>query len=281
MTKIALITDSTPCLTPEMVERYDLHIIPLKLQWENKTYRDGVDIQPTQFYGLLEHAKSLPTTSQPSPEDFRRTYDRLAQECEGILVIAISSGISGTYASAQSAALDFTQVPIEVIDTKLAAGSQALVVLAAARALEGGASLQEAADLVRRACENMHVFFTVDTLEFLHKGGRIGGASRYMGTLLDIKPILFLTPEGKIDALERVRTRRKALDRLVELLVMNAAHNAVHLCVFHAAAREAAQEVLEKASIQMNCRESILLDLSPVVGAHVGPGTVGVAIYSE
>jgi DegV family protein with EDD domain len=281
MTKIALVTDSTPCLTPEQVEQYNLHIVPLKLQWEDKTYRDGVDIQPAQFYNLLEHARSLPTTSQPSPEDYRRLYDTLALEHAGILVIAISSGVSGTFASAQSAAQDFTQVPIEVIDTKVAAGAQALVVLAAARALENGASLQEAAALVRTACENMHVFFTVDTLEFLHKGGRIGGASRYMGTLLDIKPVLFLTPEGKIDALERVRTRRKALDRLVELLVMNAAHNAVHLCVFHAVAPQAAQEVMEKASIQMNCRESLILDLSPVVGTHVGPGTVGVAIYSE
>lgn len=280
MTKIALVTDSTPCLTPEMILKYDIHVVPLKLQWD-QTYRDGVDIQPAQFYSKLEHARSLPTTSQPSSEEFRLIYERLAQEYAGILVVLISSGISGTFSSALTAAGDFNLVPVEVIDTKLAAGSQALVVLAAGRALEAGASLEEAAAVVRRACENMHVFFTVDTLEYLHKGGRIGGASRYMGTLLDIKPVLFLTPDGKIDALERVRTRRKALDRLVELLVMNAAHNPVHLCVFHASAFQAAQEVMERSSIQVNCRESILLDLSPVIGAHVGPGTVGVAIYSE
>jgi len=281
MTKIALVTDSTPCLTPELVEKYNIHIVPLKIQWENETLLDGIDISPTEFYARLEHAKSLPTTSQPSPQDFRKVFDRLIPDYDGILVILISSGISGTVASAQSAAAEFSALPLEIIDTRLAAGSQAIVVLAAARALEQGASLEEAAEIVKRAIENMHVFFIVDTLEYLHKGGRIGGASRYMGTLLDIKPVLFLTPDGKIDALERVRTRRKALDRLVELLVDNAGKKPAHLCVFHATALEAAQDVMERASAQMNCRESLLLDLGPAIGSHVGPGTVGVAIYTE
>jgi DegV family protein with EDD domain len=251
------------------------------VQWGDKTYLDGVDISPAEFYARLESAKSLPTTSQPSPDDFRKVFDRLVPEYDSILVILISSGVSGTVASALSAAAEFSALPVEVIDTRLAAGSQALVVLAAARALEQGASLEEAAEVARRAIENMHIFFIVDTLEYLHKGGRIGGASRYMGTLLDIKPVLFLNPEGKIDALEKVRTRRKALDRLVELIVDNAGSKPAHLCVFHAAALEAAQEVMERASIQMNCRESLLLDLGPAIGTHVGPGTIGMAVYTE
>jgi DegV family protein with EDD domain len=192
----------------------------------------------------------------------------------------ISSGVSGTVASALSAAAEFSALPVEVIDThtrRRLPGAGRL----ARRALEQGANLEEAAEVARRAIETMHIFFIVDTLEYLHKGGRIGGASRYMGTLLDIKPVLFLNPEGKIDALEKVRTRRKALDRLVELIVDNAGSKPAHLCVFHAAALEAAQEVMERASIQMNCRESLLLDLGPAIGTHVGPGTIGMAVYTE
>jgi len=280
MTRTAIVTDSTTCLPPEVVEKYNIHIVPLKVHWDGKTFLDGIDIIPKEFYARLKNAKSLPTTSQPSPEDFRQVYDRLAPEYDDILVLLVSSGISGTVSSAQTAAADFSSVPVEVIDTHLAAGSQALVVLAAAKTAAQGAGLEETAAITRRAIENMHVFFTVDTLEYLHKGGRIGGASRYLGLLLDIKPILFLTPDGKIDALERVRTRNKALDRLVELLVMNMAYPPVHLCVFHAAAEDAAQKVMEKASIELNSQDNLLLDLSPVIGTHVGPGTIGVAIYS-
>jgi fatty acid kinase fatty acid binding subunit len=281
MSKLAIVTDSTACIPPELVAQYHLHIIPLKLQWEGQTYQDGIDISPSEFYTRLEHAKSLPTTSQPSPPEFRQLFEQLAPDHDGILVLLISSGISGTVGSAQSAAAELTTIPIEVIDTRLAAGSQAMVVLAAARAAEQGASLQAAADVARRAIENMHVFFIVDTLEYLYKGGRIGGASRYMGTLLDIKPVLFLNPDGKIDALERVRTHHKAISRLVELIVMNAADKPAHLSVFHAAAPQAARDVLERSSIQLHCLDSLLLDLSPVIGSHVGPGTIGVAVYTE
>lgn len=281
MNKIALVTDSTTCLTPELLEKHNIHIIPLKVHWGGQTFLDGIDLTPSEFYSRLEHTKSLPTTSQPSPQDFLELFERLAPDYDDFLVMLISSGISGTVDSAMSAAAEFSTKPVEVIDTQLAAGSQAMVVLAAARAVEKGASLQDAAATVQRVIANMHVFFTVDTLEYLHKGGRIGGASRYLGTLLDVKPVLFLNPEGKIDALERVRTRRKALDRLVELLADNAAGKPAHLSVFHAAAQQAAQEVLERASIQMNCLDSLLLDLSPVIGSHVGPGTIGVAVYTE
>jgi DegV family protein with EDD domain len=281
MTKLAIVTDSTACLPAELVAQYDLHIIPLKIQWEGQSYQDGIDLSPAEFYNRLEHARSLPTTSQPSPHEFRQLFEQLAPRYDGILVMLISSGISGTVASAQSAAAEFATKPVEVIDTRLAAGSQAMVVLAAAQAAARGASLTEAADVARRAIDNMHVFFIVDTLEFLHKGGRIGGASRYMGTLLDIKPVLFLNPDGKIDALERVRTRHKAIDRLVELIVMNAANKPAHLSVFHAAAPQAAKDVLERTSIQLHCLDSLLLDLSPVIGTHVGPGTIGVAVYTD
>jgi DegV family protein with EDD domain len=171
--------------------------------------------------------------------------------------------------------------PVEVVDTRVTAGAQALVVLAAARAAMRGASLSEAAQVARQVIAQMHVFFVVDTLEYLHRGGRIGGASRYMGTLLDIKPVLFLNLEGKIDALERVRTRRKALDRLVELAMDNAGHKLAHLSVFHAADAQTAREVIERTESQLDCCESLLLELSPVIGSHVGPGTIGLAVYNQ
>lgn len=281
MSRIAILTDSSAYLPLDMLERHDIHVIPLKLHWGEETLVDGVDITPVEFYTRLATSSTLPSTSQPSMHDFLQVFDQLASRYEGILVPLISSGISGTVASALAASEEFKKTPVEIVDTHSTTAGLALVVLAAARAVEQGCSLPEVTQIARDVVLKLHVFFAVDTLKFLHKGGRIGGASRYLGSALGIKPILFFDGEGKIDALERVRTRRKALMRLAELAEEKAGSKPVHVGVLHANAPEVAAEFQSLLAERLKCDQIYTFELSPVIGTHVGPGTIGLAMYVE
>ncbi|MBE0409858.1 MAG: DegV family protein [Anaerolineales bacterium] len=281
MSRIAILTDSTAYLSPDMLERHDIHVIPLKVHWGEETLLDGIDITPVEFYTRLATHSTLPSTSQPSMHDFLQVFNGLASQYEGILVPLISSGISGTVASAQAAVTEFKKVPVEVVDTHSTSAGLALVVLAAARAVEQGCSLPEVTQIARNVVQNLHLFFAVDTLKYLHKGGRIGGASRYLGSALSIKPILFFDGVGKIDALERVRTKRKALTRLVELAEEKVGSNPVHVGVIHANAPEEAAEFRSRLAKRLECDQLYTFELSPVIGTHVGPGTIGLALYVE
>ncbi len=282
MNNIAILTDSTANLPAEWVEQYAIRIIPLKIHWGNETYLDGIDLTPEEFYMHLSNSKHLPTTTQPSIQDFLMAFNSLADEgATGIVVPLISSGISGTVASAQAAARQFTRVPVEIIDTQITSVGQVMIILASARAAEQGASLQEVRRAADEVVKRLHVFFAVDTLEYLHRGGRINGASRYLGTALDIKPILFFNSEGKIDALERVRTKRKALQRLIALAEQQANGGPVHVGIVHANVPQAAQGFRDKVEKRLKCKEIFTVEFSPVISVHVGPGTIGIALYAE
>jgi DegV family protein with EDD domain len=282
MNNIAILTDSTANLPAEWVEQYAIRIIPLKIHWGNETYLDGIDLTPEEFYMHLSNSKHLPTTTQPSIQDFLMAFNSLADEgATGIVVPLISSGISGTVASAQAAARQFTRVPVEIIDTQITSVGQVMIILASARAAEQGASLQEVRRAADEVVKRLHVFFAVDTLEYLHRGGRINGASRYLGTALDIKPILFFNSEGKIDALERVRTKRKALQRLIALAEQQANGGPVRVGIVHANAPQAAQGFRDKVEKRLKCKEIFTVEFSPVISVHVGPGTIGIALYAE
>jgi DegV family protein with EDD domain len=281
MTKIAILTDSTANLPVEWLEQYNIQVIPLKIHWGKETFRDGVDITPNEFYTRLTHSKTFPITSQPSIQDFLQRFENLAEQADGIVVPLISSGISGTVASAQAATRQFNRVPVEIIDTHITSVGQVLIILAAARSAEQGNSLQEVRYAADEVAKRLHVFFAVDTLEYLHRGGRINGASRYLGTALGIKPILFFNSEGKIDALERVRTKRKAVERLITLAEEKANGRRVHVGIVHANASQEAQEFRDEVAKRLNCMEILTVEFSSVIGVHVGPGTIGIALYTE
>jgi DegV family protein with EDD domain len=282
MNNIAILTDSTANLPAEWVEQYAIRVIPLKIHWGNETYLDGIDLTPDEFYMRLSNSKHLPTTSQPSIQDFLMAFESMADEgAAGIIVPLISSGISGTVDSAQAAARLFTRVPVEVIDTQITSIGQVMIILASARAAEQGASLQEVRQAADEVVKRLKVFFAVDTLEYLHRGGRINGASRYFGTALDIKPILFFNSEGKIDALERVRTKKKALQRLIALAEQQANGRPVHVGIVHANVPQAAQGFRDEVEKRLKCKEIFTVEFSPVISVHVGPGTIGIALYAE
>lgn len=281
MSKIAIVTDSTANLPADLINQYNIQIVPLKIHWGEETLEDGVDITVDAFYDRLKGAAKLPTTSQPSLHNFLTAYKRTPADYDGVIVLTISSGISGTFASATAAASEYTEKPIRVVDTLSTSAGLALVVEHVAKAIETGASLDQAAELAGSIAKKLSIFFVVDTLEYLHKGGRIGGAARFFGSALNIKPILYFNEEGKIDTLEKVRTSKQALARVLELAADRVNGGKVHARIIHAQVPEAAEEFKQRVLADLDCASIGTGALSPVIGTHVGPGTIGLAFFSE
>ncbi|RME91261.1 MAG: DegV family protein [Anaerolineae bacterium] len=279
MAPVAIVTDSTAYLPEELVKKYHLTILPQLLIWGEETLEDGVDIQPEEFYNRLKTAKQMPTTSQVTPAAMQKAFTRLLEEGYDVLGIFISSKLSGTIQSALQArdALNSGKDKVEIVDSQSTAMAMGFHVLSAARAAAEGASLAECKAIAEKARQHTGVYFVVDTLEFLHRGGRIGGAQRFLGSALNLKPLLAII-DGRVEAVERIRTKRKALKRLLEVIGEHVeGKSPVRLATLHANAPQEARELLDKASEMFNPVESIFSEVSPVIGTHAGPGTVGLA----
>ncbi len=278
MSKVAIVTDSTAYLSDDLVSAYDITVVPLVVIWGEEVLRDNIDIGPNAFYERLAKAKTMPSTSQATVQNFVDVFTKLHQEGYEILTVVISAALSGTLDSAIQAKQQLPEAKIELIDSQSASLPLAFMALSAARAAKRGASMDECKAIVETIREHTQVFFAVDTLEFLHRGGRIGGATRFLGTALNLKPILTLQ-EGKIEAIERVRTSAKAHNRLIELVKagVNGHADLNMIGVIGANAAEAASAVLHKVMKQFEPDEILLANLSPVLGTHTGPGTIGLA----
>ena len=283
MSKIAIVTDSTAFLPPELVSKHKITVAPQVLIWGEQTLRDGVDIQPKEFYSRLKTAKTMPSTSQVSPATMQAIFQPLVDQGFFVLGIFISSRLSGTIQSAHQAKdlMGTAGAKITVVDSLATSMSLGWITLAAARAAENGAGLDECVAVAEKARDRSGLFFAVDTLEFLHRGGRIGGAQRFIGSALNLKPILALK-DGLVEGIERIRTKSKSHDRLLELLIEQVqGKKNIRIASLHANAAEDAETLLERASKQINPLETILTEVSPVVGTHAGPGTVGLAYCVE
>jgi DegV family protein with EDD domain len=277
MAKVSIVTDSTAYIPKDDVDKFQIRVIPLNLHWGEETFLDGVDIQPEEFYNRLKQSNIIPTTSQPTPAAFKDVFESLLEGDHEIINILISSKLSGTVDSAIQAKSFFTDAPIEIVDSQSAAMAMGFQVLAVARAAADGASLAECRSLAEKAIAHTGVVFAVDTLEFLHRGGRIGGGARFLGTALKMKPILELK-EGRVESVERVRTRKKSLDRLVELVVERVGgRTPVRLAALNAAAPDDARWLMEQISQRLNPTEMVFSEVSPVIGTHAGPGTVAIS----
>lgn len=280
MSKVAIVTDSTTYLPKEYEQKYSVRVAPAVVIWEGEELRDGVDIQPSEFYQRLQTAKEMPTTSQPSPAAMKEIYDQLLADGADILSIHISHKLSGTIASAEQAKAMLPDANIEIVDALSASMGTGWPIVEVARAAESGAGLAECKALAEDCCLNTGLLLTVDTLEFLHRGGRIGGAQRFIGTALNFKPLLEVQ-DGRIEPLERVRTRKKAVNRLVELLEERiGGRTPLRLAVLHANAAEEAEALMQAASDRLNPIETVITDVSPAVGTHTGPGTLGLAFMA-
>lgn len=279
MSKIAIVTDSTSYIPGDLVSKHKITVAPQVLIWDDQTYRDGIDIQSAEFFARLKTSTTMATTSQVSVADMQTIFQGFVEQDQEVLGIFISSKLSGTIQSAMQAKelMGNAGNKVTVFDSNSTAMAMGFQVLTVARAAEDGASLADCMALAEKAREKTGVFFAVDTLEFLHRGGRIGGAQRFLGTLLNMKPILAVQ-EGRVEGIERIRTKTKALDRVLELISENAkGKSPIRLATLHANAPEEAKSLLQKAEKELNPLESIFSEVSPVIANHAGPGTVGLA----
>ena len=278
MNKVIIATDSSAYLPKEYVDQYQIPVLPLTVNWEGKTYYDGIDIQAEEFYLQLGQSKSMATTSQVTVGQFLEVFGKLLDAGNQVLYLGISSGISATINSALQASAELGNPENLIVhDTNLVSMALGLMVLEVAKAAEKGASLKECHELAQDAYGRIGVFFTVDTLEYLHRGGRINSAKRLLGSALNLKPIMEIR-DGKIELVESVISRKKALNRMVDLIEKGVdGRSPVRLAPFHALAFDDMVAMENLAIERMNPIEVIRSEVSPVIGSHVGPGTVSMA----
>lgn len=283
MNQVALITDSTNDLPFELRDKYQIHTVPLTIVWGDKQYLDGIEITPQEFYDRLGTTPHHPSTSQPTLQDFTRAYNgALASGADEILVITISGAMSGTMASAKSAAESF-QLPVRVYDSRSNSMSLGWQLLAAARAREAGGSLEEMVQAADEVRERLHYHIVLDTLEYLVKGGRIAGAAKFIGNVLNIKPQIRVNHQsGTVEAGDVSRTRGRALENLYASFFKKVdATKPLHVAVLHNAAYEEANSLAERIKVEYEPLELIVGIVSPVLGAHTGPRAVALCGYSE
>jgi len=274
-----IITDSTADLPPELVEKYDIEIVPLKIHLGEETYRDYFDINLDKFYHRLRTTDLFPTTTQPSPQDFVETYRKLSLEDDCLISIHLSSKLSGTYQSAMVAAQQFPELKIHLIDSQQASLALGMTVIAAAKAIEERKEIDEVLSLINRITSQIKTYFSVDSLEYLHRGGRIGRAQSFLGAMLKIKPLLAIH-DGEIVPVEKLRGQQKLIRRMAQLVQDDAANvESLRVSLIHGGN----EELLSKLSQQLEEIGNLELEYTSMVGgivtSHVGPGAIGVSYY--
>jgi DegV family protein with EDD domain len=280
-TKVAIVTDSVANLTPETIAEHNIYVIPQILNWEGQSLLDQIDITTAEFYERLPQSKELPKTSQPSPGQFTEHFQTVAEGAESIVAVFVSSALSGTIQSAHLGAQAMGDYPIEIVDSRSASLGLGLLAVAAARHAAAGHDYREVAEYVRGLVPRMRVLFVVDTLEYLHKGGRIGGAKRLVGSVLSIKPVLHLE-DGKIEPLASIRTKSKAIAHMLDVVLgeMKGKQH-IHAGIIHAGTPQDAAYIKQQIEAAVQTEELLVNELTPVIGANVGPGIVGMGYYTE
>lgn len=273
---VAIVTDSTADLPPQLAALRSITVVPLTLNFDGQSLLDGVDIHPDEFYRRLHSVTTHPTTSQPSPGRFAEVYSALLADHASVVSIHISQKLSGTYESARQAAAMTDPKRVHVIDSELVSMSLGLITLAASSLASGGSDADAIEAQVVDMRPKIQTYFSVATLEFLRRGGRIGRASALLGSVLQVKPVLCIR-DGLVTPLERVRTFERALNRVVELTREVDRGHGVCVIVGHADAEADAERIGRELD---PIAETLMIQpLGPVVGAHAGPGVVGVGCY--
>ncbi len=272
---VKIVVDSTADMPVELCREFDIQVVPLQVRFGDETFRDGLDISRDEFYQRLVTNPTLPTTSTPPPGAFVEVYERLARETDAILAIHLSGKLSSTVGVARKAAEMVPQVRIEVVDSHSLAMVMVYMAVAAGAAARNGAGVDELVPLVNGIRERAFFYVGLDTLHYLEKGGRIGRARAFLGTLLNVKPLIEVR-DGEVHPLEQVRTGKRMMARLVELV--QAQTPVEELALLYTSQREKAEMLLEQIMAQQIFpRERMqLVQMGGVIGTHAGPGAVGV-----
>jgi DegV family protein with EDD domain len=275
MASVAIVSDTCHYLPRDLVAARGIHEVSLYIHWHGEIEREGEIGDYDDYYRRLAAADELPTTSQPSIGDFLAAYEPILETGADIVSIHLAGGMSGTVRSAEQAReqLGARAERVHVVDSATACGGEGLVILAAAAAARDGGDATSVADRARRARQDLKMWFAIDTLDYLRRGGRIGGAQAWLGSALKIKPIL--TVESEITPVERVRTSRRAFERMVDLLRSRAQAGADAWMVQHIQAPREAQELARRGTEIFGHEPLVVSQIGPVIGTHVGPGLLG------
>jgi DegV family protein with EDD domain len=267
-----------------MLQDLPFHVVPLELVFRGRVWRDGVDLTPEEFYSLLPGADSLPKTSAPKPSSFLSAFKEASAYAQGVLCIAISHRLSGTYDSARVAtelALDMCPgLKVQVMDSGTAGGAEALIALAAARAARDGCDLEQVARVAADVASRVYFLGVMETLYYIWKGGRIPKVALWAASLLKLKPVLDLW-QGEVRLVARPRTKSKGVERLLEVMAERAKGQRVRVNVMHAAVSQEAAALEGRLRALFPCTELFTTIFTPVIGAHTGPGLLGVAFYTD
>lgn len=276
-----IITDSTADLDTDLLHKYDIGVVPLTIHLGEKTWLDFYDVEPDAYYAMLRESAAFPTTSQPSPQDFIDAYSPVVASGEPILSLHISSKLSGTYQSAMLARSNFPEAAIEVIDSFQASLGLGMIILLCAEKMAGGASFEAVVRHARSLSERVQTYFFLDSLDHLQRGGRIGKAQAFLGTLMKIKPLLKLA-DGEVQPQEKIRTREKLLNRLVELVEKEAQEGpGLRLSLGESDNTDIASGLLERLLNIPNVSLLHRCKLGGVITSHAGPGALGICFVRE
>lgn len=280
-----VVTDSTISLPREVVARHPLLVVPLELYIDGRAFQDGVDITPQEFYRLLPRLRDLPKTSAPRPSAFLQTFEEArSRSADSVLCITITAGVSATYDSARAAAEMardlYPDLRVEVMDSRTAGGAQTWIALAAARKAATGAGLEGVTEVARRVAERVYFVGALDTLYYIWKGGRIPRVALWASEILRIKPVLEIK-EGQVRLVARPRSRARAVESLLEYMEERVGGHPLRVNILHADQPQEARELEGLITSRFRCLEVITTVFTPVIGAHTGPGLLGVAFYAE
>ena len=279
MPNVAIVTDSVADLPHQLAEEFEITVVPLVVRFDTDLYRDGLDLSPDQFYEKLRTSKVLPATSVPSPVDFADAYDKLAEKTNKIVVISLTSKLSATYQVAlQAAGLMKKQCRVEVLDSQWAIMAQGFITINAAKAAQSGASLNEVLDVARHTIHRVDMLAAFDTLEYLQRGGRIGKAQAFLGSLLKVNPIIGLK-DGEVYPRARERSRAKAIDYLYNFAA--SFDNVEGLAVEYATDLDEANRLAQRLYSKYPQVPIYLSRASPVIGTHTGPGLIVVSVLGD
>jgi DegV family protein with EDD domain len=273
------VTDSVADLPSQVAEEFGIIVVPLVVRFGTDLYRDGLDLSPDQFYGKLKTSKVLPATSVPPPAAFADAYDKLAEKTNEIVVITLASKLSATYQVAlQAAGLMKKRCRVEVLDSQWAVMAQGFIAIAAAKAAQAGASLDEVLDVARHTMHRVDMHAAFDTLEYLERGGRIGKAQAFLGSLLKVNPIIGMK-DGEVYPLARERSRAKAIDYLYNFAISFG--NVEGLAVEYAIDSDEANRLVRRLHSKYPRVPIYLSRTSPVIGTHTGPGLILVSVLGD
>lgn len=279
--KVALVTDSTSYLPEKIINKYNISIIPLNVVFENQSYREGFDITTTEFYEKVKVEKELPTTSQPSIGELVNLYEALSKKYDAVISIHISQTLSGTYEASKVAGRMVEDIEVYSVDSRITTIAQGFLVMEAAKMIQEGIAVEKIVTQLNNYTKNMRAYFMVDDLSHLQRGGRLSGAQKLVGSLLNIKPVLHIK-DGTILPFEKIRSKKKALTRILSLLEKDAMNKSIKKVAFIHANNEAGAIELQKLFQDKYPNiETYTSYFGPVIGTHIGEGSLGATWYFE